>query len=116
MIKEDRIRLIIQSINRGCAMIRSISDFFKSLAVNMAFRFHYLFLVSICIVLHILFKTPLIAALAALGLWVLHSLIATLVISFVGHCNNVPRNQKGISLHSGRTAHFDEMYREEKKE
>ena len=97
-------------------MIRSVSAFFASLGVNMALRFKYLFLISICIILHIVAGTPLWAAAAAFGLWVLHSLIVTLAISFVGSCNNVPRNQKGISLHPGRTAKYDEMYNRVKKD
>ena len=88
-----------------------IKSFLLALGVNMAFRYRYLYLIALCIVLHFVCGISFWWAAGALLLWVLHGIIVTVMITFVANCNNVPRNQKGISLHPGRTQKYDEMYR-----
>ena len=88
-----------------------IKSFLVALGVNMAFRYKYLFLIALCIALHYVCGISLLWAAGALLLWIIHGAVVTVMITFVANCNNVPRNQKGISLHAGRTARFDEMYR-----
>ena len=88
-----------------------IKSFLVALGVNMAFRYKYLFLIALCIALHYVCGISLLWAAGALLLWIIHGVVVTVMITFVANCNNVPRNQKGISLHAGRTAQFDELYR-----
>ena len=90
-----------------------IKSFLVALGVNMAFRYKYLFLIALCIALHYACGISLLWAAGALLLWIIHGAVVTVMITFVANCNNVPRNQKGISLHAGRTAQFDELYRGE---
>ena len=93
-----------------------IKSFLIALGVNMAFRYKYLFLIALCIILHFVCRISLWWAAGALLLWILHGIVVTVMITFVANCNNVPRNQKGISLHPGRTQKYDEMYRGRAKE
>lgn len=88
-----------------------IRSFFIALGVNMAFRYKYLFLIILCLILHFACGLSLWFSAGALLAWILHGVIVTLMITFVANCNNVPRNQKGISLHPGRTQEFDRLYR-----
>ena len=90
-----------------------VKGFLLALGVNMAFRYKYLFLIALCVILHFVCGISFWFAAGALLLWILHGVIVTIMITFVANCNNVPRNQKGISLHPGRTREFDKLYRGE---
>ena len=96
--------------------MENVKQFIIALAVNMAFRVKYLIAALICLVLHFLCGLPLWVTGAAIGIWVIYGIIVTVLITFVGQCHNIPQDQKGISLHPGRNAEFDKMYRKDSED
>ncbi|MDO4960685.1 MAG: hypothetical protein Q4E57_02345 [Eubacteriales bacterium] len=91
-------------------MIEKIVNFLIAVFVNMAFRYQFIIVALVTFILHFVTDLPLAVTYITIAAWVIYSVLITLLITFVAHCNNVPRNQKGILLHPDRNKKFEEMY------
>ncbi len=76
----------------------------------MVLRIRWLLPAVVLLVLHFAIGLPMVFFWAALGAWILYVLFSIALGIIAGNCNSIPRNQKGLELHPGRTAQFDEMY------
>ena len=77
----------------------------------MIFQADKLLPAIVLLVMHFVTGLPLKWAGLALLLWLVYVLLFFGAVVLAGRCRNIPQNQRGISLHPGRTAYFDAMYK-----
>jgi hypothetical protein len=92
------------------------NSFLLGVLLMMVLRIRWLLPAAILLALHFIVGLPMVFFWAALGAWILYVLFSIALGIIAGNCNSIPRNQKGLELHPGRTAHFDEMYKRREKQ
>ncbi len=88
-----------------------LRGFLVGVGINMILSPYLALLTLLTVVLYFAFHTPGWLIAAAVLIWLAYGIVITIFMGFTARWNNIPRNQKGISMHPGRTAKFDEMYR-----
>ncbi|MDO4488388.1 MAG: hypothetical protein Q4B67_04815 [Eubacteriales bacterium] len=90
--------------------MKGILRFLLAVLINMILRFEYVLPLIIAMVLHLVIgisgKWPLVVLLV----WVIHSIVITILMTAAVNCRSIPKQQKGVSLHPGRTEKFRQMY------
>ncbi len=84
-----------------------MEGFFLSLVLNMFFRGEWFILALIALAAHFAVNLPIIVMWVLLGLWVLISLVVTLVLCWVSGCGTQkPVYKKNVNPYSAKTEDF----------
>ncbi len=85
--------------------------FLVGVGINMILSPYLLILTLLTVVLYFAVHAPAWLIVVAFVIWLAYGIVITIFMGFTARWNNIPKNQKGISMHPGRTAKFDELYR-----